>query len=398
MPVHSRLKISAFIIFALLIIDAHCQPQFSDSIITGAEQTEVYFPLLKGKNVALIANQSSLIKQTHLVDTLLHSHINIVKIFCPEHGFRGVADAGKTIGNTKDAKTGLPIISLYGKHKKPTVPDLQNIDIVVFDIQDVGVRFYTYISTLHFVMEACAENHLPLVVLDRPNPNGFYVDGPVLDTAVKSFVGMHPVPIVHGMTIGEYALMINGQKWLTNKIQCDISVITCKNYNHKTLYKLPVKPSPNLPNIKSVLLYPSLGLFEGTVVSVGRGTNSPFQIFGHPQYKKADFKFTPTSTQGATNPKYKGELCKGVDLRSLGLEKLISKKQIDLQYLIDAYSTLHKKTTFFNNYFYKLAGEKTLQQQITNGLPQEQIRASWQTKITNFKKIRKQYLLYPDFE
>jgi uncharacterized protein YbbC (DUF1343 family) len=382
----------------MLGVNTFGQPQFSTQVITGAEQTDIYLPYLQGKNVALVANQSSMVKNTHLVDTLLTSGISLTKVFCPEHGFRGSADAGENINSAIDNKTGLPLISLYGKNKKPTADQLNNIEIVVFDIQDVGVRFYTYISTLHYVMEACAENHIPVLVLDRPNPNGFYVDGPVLDTAARSFVGMHQIPLVHGMTIGEYALMVNGEKWLKNEEQCNVSVIPCKNYDHNTLYELPVKPSPNLPNIRSVLLYPSLGLFEGTIVSVGRGTDFPFQVYGHPNYRKGKFEFTPTPKQGAKNPKLKGEKCKGDDLRLIDLNEVISKKQINLTYLLESHKELNKKSAFFNAYFYRLAGSSALQSQIENNTSEEDIRTSWQHDIAEFKKIRKQYLLYKDFE
>lgn len=398
MTFHNKIRISVFVVFMFLTGGVYSQLQFSTSVVVGAEQTNIYVSLLEGKNVVLVANQSSMVEQTHLVDTLLQLGIKVTKVFCPEHGFRGVADAGEKVDNTKDSKTGLPLISLYGKHKKPTSNDLQSVDVVVFDIQDVGVRFYTYISTLHYVMEACAENHIPLLVLDRPNPNGFYVDGPVLDSAAKSFVGMHKVPLVHGMTIGEYALMINGENWLNDDRQCDVSVIPCKNYNHNTLYELPIKPSPNLPNIRSVLLYPSLGLFEGTVISVGRGTDFSFQVFGHPKCKKGDFEFTPLSKQGAKKPKYMGEICKGDNLQVIDIEEIIEFKQIHLTYLLKAYSALTRKTDFFNTFFYKLAGTHKLQQQIEGEILEEEIRASWQNEIEIFKKIRKQYLLYSDFE
>jgi len=387
-----------YLILIIISIKTFGQYPFSNKVIVGAKQTNLYIPILKNKNVAIIVNQSSVIDNTHLIDSLLSVNIKIKKIFCPEHGFRGVADAGKLINNNIDTKTGLPIISLYGKHKKPTKEDLKDIDIIIFDIQDVGVRFYTYISTLHYVMESCAENSIPIIIMDRPNPNGYYIDGPVLDTSIaKSFIGMHPVPLVYGMTIGEYALMINGEKWLKNKIQCDISVITCKNYNHNTIYKLPIKPSPNLPNMLSIILYPSLGLFEGTIMSIGRGTDFPFQVFGHPKLQKTDFTFTPKSKVGATNPKYKNTICYGFDLRNISLSSFIDKKEIQLNFLIKSYKSLKRKNNFFNNYFYRLAGTKTLQQQIEKGLSEFEIRKSWQNDINNFKKIRKKYLLYTDF-
>jgi uncharacterized protein YbbC (DUF1343 family) len=366
-------------------------------IITGAEQTNVYFPLLKGKKLAITANQTSVIGKNHLVDTLLAAGMNITLVFGPEHGFRGDADAGEILENTVDAKTGLKLVSLYGKHKKPTAEDLVGIDLVVFDIQDVGVRFYTYISTLHYLMEACAENKIPLLVLDRPNPNGFYVDGPILDTAARSFVGMHPVPLVHGMTIGEYAFMINSEGWLKNHQTCDLFVVPCKNYNHKTAYPLPIKPSPNLPTYRSILLYPSLGLFEGTIMSLGRGTNFPFEVFGHPDYTIAPFAFTPQSIEGAKYPPLKDKLCKGYDLRKLNTDSLVQHPGIELKWLIESYESLKTNPDFFNNFFYRLAGTHELRQQIEQGLTEEQIKASWQPGLEQFKKVRKRYLLYGDF-
>lgn len=393
-----KLKILFSGLLLLVSLSVTSQLQFSTEIIAGAEQVEVYKPLLEYKSIALVANQSSLVKSSHLVDTLLASGIHIKKVFCPEHGFRGKADAGETIIDGIDTKTGIPLISLYGKNKKPSIDQLNGIDLVVFDIQDVGVRFYTYISSLHYVMEACAENHIPLLVLDRPNPNGFYVDGPVLDTIYSSFVGMHPVPLVHGMTIAEYALMINGEFWLNGERQCNLSVVPCKKYHHNTLYELPVKPSPNLPNIRSVLLYPSLGLFEGTLVSVGRGTSFPFQVYGHPDLKKGKFTFTPESVEGAKYPKLENEKCKGSDLRLIGINDITSKGKIDLSFIISSYNELHMKTDFFNSYFVKLAGTSELQKQIEKGLTEAEIRTSWKPKLTAYKTIRKKYLLYPDFE
>jgi len=374
------------------------QPVFSRNVITGADQTETYLPLLRGKRIALAANQTSVISNTHLADTLLSMGIQIQLVFSPEHGFRGTADAGQLIESSKDEKTGISLVSLYGKHKKPTADDLRGIDLVVFDIQDVGVRFYTYISTLHYIMEACAEYKIPVLILDRPNPNGFYVDGPILDSLARSFVGMHPVPLVHGMTIAEYALMINGEHWLDKGITCQLFVLPCKNYTHSTHYELPVKPSPNLPNIRSVLLYPSLGLFEGTIMSVGRGTPYPFQVYGHPMYDEGKFKFTPQPTDGAKYPLLDGKLCKGSDLREIPLEELMEKRQITLEYLITTYQALYKTTEYFNNYFYRLAGSHTLENQIKQKMTEEQIRATWQPGLEQFKKIRKKYLLYPDFE
>ncbi len=367
-------------------------------IITGASQTSVYFPYLVGKRIAITANQTSVIGHTHLVDSILHAGFNIQLVFGPEHGFRGDADAGEILGNTTDPKTGLKVISLYGKHKKPTPEDLNGIDLVIFDIQDVGVRFYTYISTLHYVMEACAENKIPLLILDRPNPNGFYIDGPVLDTAARSFVGMHPVPLVHGMTIGEYALMINGEGWLKDHETCDVLIVPCKNYTHKMPYPLPIKPSPNLPTYRSVLLYPSLGLFEGTMMSVGRGTSYPFEVFGHPDYLNAPFSFTPQSVEGAKYPPLKDKVCKGYDLRTEQVDSLISHPGIQLKWIVNSYQALKSNPDFFSNFLYRLAGTNELRRQIENGLTPEQIKASWQPGLEQFKKIRKKYLLYPDFE
>lgn len=386
--------------FASIIININvlnAQTYLQNEIVVGAEQTNQYFPLLQAKKVALTANQTSMVNQQHLADLMLANGIELQFVFSPEHGFRGNADAGEQITNGVDTKTGLPIISLYGRHKKPTPEDLEGIEIVVFDIQDVGVRFYTYISSLHYIMEACAENHIPLLVLDRPNPNGFYVDGPTLSAEASSFVGMHQVPLVHGMTIGEYALMINEEQWLKDSIHCDLMVVPCKNYTHNTLYELPVKPSPNLPNIRSVYLYPSLGLFEGTVMSIGRGTEFPFQVFGHPEYKTNGFKFTPISMYGAKHPKLKDKVCHGKDLRELTLEQ-VRKSQFTLKYLIDSYEIMHKKGEFFNNFFYRLAGSHELQRQIEKGMKESEIKATWQADIDKFKSVRKLYLLYPDFE
>ncbi len=359
-------------------------------IITGAESTSLYLPLLKGKNIAIVANQTSTIGDTHLVD-FLHKQpsIQVLKVFAPEHGFRGKADAGETIKDGIDTKTGLPIISLYGKNKKPSPSQLENIDIVVFDIQDVGARFYTYISTLHYVMEACAEANIPIIVLDRPNPNAHYVDGPLLDKEHKSFVGMHPVPVVYGMTIGEYGNMINGEKWLQNNINCDLTVIKLQNYNRNTPYSIPIKPSPNLPNDIAVYLYPSLCFFEGTNVSAGRGTSKQFQIYGSPFLNKSEFSFTPKPNEGAKYPKHNGKICYGEDLSST---KKVA--QIHLKWLINAYQQTSDKTTFFNSFFNKLAGTTKLQEQIKNGFSEQEIKASWKEDLNKFKKIRDKYLLY----
>ena len=366
------------------------------NVLTGAQQTQAYIPLLLGKRIALVVNQTSMIDKKHLVDTLLSQHINIQAIFSPEHGFRGKADAGESINDTKDSKTGIPIISLYGKKKKPAKEDLSNVDIVVFDIQDVGVRFYTYISTLHYIMEACAEQNIPLIVLDRPNPNAYFIDGEVLDPAFKSFVGMHPVPTVYGMTIGEYALMINGEGWLNNENKANIKVIPCKNYNHATYYELPVKPSPNLPDMRSIMLYPSICLFEGTTLSLGRGTDKPFQYIGHPSLK-SDFAFTPMPNEGAKEPPLKSVKCYGKDLSNIPISDIIRKKELDLSILLDFYGQMSKAGQKFwldNNFIDKLAGSDKLRHQINNGLTEKEIRNSWKSELIEFKKIRSQYLIY----
>jgi uncharacterized protein YbbC (DUF1343 family) len=366
-------------------------------IKSGADLTFKYLPLLKGKSVAIVANQSSNIKKTHLVDSLLKLDVKIKKVFCPEHGFRGLVDAGETVTTEKDAATGLTIITLYGKNKKPQPADLKNVDVVVFDIQDVGVRFYTYLSTLHYVMEACAENKKQLIVLDRPNPHGYYIDGPVLEPAYKSFLGMHQVPLVYGMTIGEYAKMINGEGWLQNGEQCDLTVIPLVGYSHKDLYELPVRPSPNLPNMTSVYLYPSLGLFEGTVVSVGRGTDLPFQVIGHPTLEHTNYNFTPESKPVSKEPKYKGQECHGYNLVDFGSQYMKNLKKLYLFWLIGTYKATPDKEHFFDDNFNYHAGNATLQQQIKEGKTEEQIRQSWQPGINAFKLVRKKYLLYTDF-
>lgn len=367
---------------------------------TGAEQMEKYLPLLKGKRIALLVNQTARVGKQHLVDTLLSLHVQIAKIFSPEHGFRGNADAGELVNNSRDEQTGLPIVSLYGTHHKPSKEDLQGVDLLIYDIQDVGARFYTYISSLQELMEAAAENNIPLVILDRPNPNGFYTDGPVLDKTFTSFVGMQPVPIVHGMTVGEYAQMLNGEHWLSNpKWQCELTVIACQHYTHKTLYQLPVKPSPNLPNMAAIYLYPSLCLFEGTALSIGRGTDKPFQVFGHPSLPKDLYAFTPHSLPGAKHPPLLNQTCYGYNLSDT-VAALLKKPphHIQLQWILQAYRLFPEKEKFFNNYFNKLAGNDQLIRQIQNGASEEEIRQSWEPALRHFKKIRKKYLLYPDFE
>ena len=357
---------------------------------TGAQNSETYLPLLKNKKVGIVTNQTGILSpRVHLVDFLLIKQVNLQKIYAPEHGFRGTADAGELIKDGKDTKTGLPIISLYGNNKKPKPEQLTDIDIMVFDLQDVGARFYTYISSLHYVMEACAENNIPLIVLDRPNPNGGIVDGPILEKEFTSFVGMHPIPVLHGMTIGEYAKMINGEKWLKNSVQCQLTVIPCLNYKREIPYSLPVKPSPNLPNDQAINLYASLCLFEGTNVSMGRGTEKQFQIYGSPFLPKSAFSFTPGPNVGAKDPTHNGKLCYGEDLSKI--EKV---NRLELKWLIKAYKTTSDKTKFFNDFFTKLAGTKKLQQQIEAGVSEQEIRKSWEKGLAEFKTMRKAYLIY----
>jgi uncharacterized protein YbbC (DUF1343 family) len=372
---------------------------YSNRIVTGAEQLDEYLPLLNGRKVAMLVNQTSVIRKTHLVDTLKSRGVNIVKIFAPEHGFRGTADAGEKVKSGVDTKTGIEITSMYGASKKPSKQSMTGIDYVIFDIQDVGARFYTYISSLQYMMEACAEANVPILVLDRPNPNGFYVDGPVLESKFKSFVGMQCIPVVHGMTVGEYAQMLNGEKWLSGKKSCKLSVISCKNYNHNMLYHLPIPPSPNLKSPSSILLYPSLCFFEGTPVSVGRGTPTPFEVWGHPDFKDNGFSFTPVSTEGAKSPPHEGKVCYGANLRlpPSDILKILDGK-LNLSFLRNAYTLSKDKSTFFNSFFDKLAGNALLKQQIIAGKTDQEIRASWSKGLAQFKKVRKKYLLYPDFE
>ncbi len=384
----------------------------STKFLTGADNVKSYFSILKNKKVGIVTNQTGMIAYDSIYtvfDTILDSHIDIVnkkslhivdyikektkieliKIYAPEHGFRGTADAGELIIDGKDTKTGLPIISLYGNNKKPTPEQLAGIDVLVFDLQDVGARFYTYISSLHYIMEACAQNNVQLIILDRPNPNGGIVDGPLLEKEYSSFVGMHPIPVLHGMTIGEYALMINGQKWLKDSIQCHLKIVPCENYLRGMPYSLPVKPSPNLPNDQSINLYASLCFFEGTNVSVGRGTDKQFQIYGSPYLPNVDFCFVPLPNLGAKDPVYNGRDCFGEDLS--GIPKV---KQLELKWLIKAYNDTEDKSKFFNSFFTKLAGTKKLQQQIESGIPEADIRASWQKDLEEFKKMRNEYLIY----
>jgi len=359
-------------------------------IKTGADNYETYLPLLINKKIGIVTNQSGILKDgMHVVDFLISKQITLQKIFAPEHGFRGTADAGEVVKDGKDLKTDLPIVSLYGNNKKPKSEQLTDIDILVFDLQDVGARFYTYISSLHYIMEACAENNIQLIILDRPNPNGNIIDGPILEEEHHSFVGMHTIPVLHGMTIGEYAKMINGQKWLKNGIQCELTIIPCQNYNRTLFYDLPVKPSPNLPNAQSINLYASLCFFEGTNISVGRGTESQFQIYGSPYLPKSNFSFTPKPNNGAKEPLYNGKLCYGEDLTQI---KKVT--QLELKWLIKAYNQTTDKSKFFNSFFTKLAGTKKLQEQIEKGVSENEIRSSWQKGLNEFKEMRKKYLIY----
>ena len=363
-----------------------------DHYVSAALQLEEYLPFIESKRVGMVGNQTSIVGKTHLVDTLLSLGIDVSKIYTPEHGFRGTADAGAKVNSGKDEKTEIPIISLYGKNKKPTPEMLQDIDVILFDLQDVGVRFYTYISTMSYVMEAAAENDIPVIVLDRPNPNGFYVDGPVLKAENKSFVGMHQVPVVYGMTIGEYAWMVNDEGWLKDSIKCDLTVISVKDYHRNAIYELPVKPSPNLPNWESVYLYPTLCFFEGTNVSVGRGTETPFQIYGHPDMR-GSYTFTPKSTSGASKPLLEGQRCRGENLVEYAYDYVHNENQLHLEWIIDAYLQLKDKG-FFKDYFRLLSGDNQLQRDIENGKSADEIRASWEDDLNAFKAVRAKYLMY----
>jgi uncharacterized protein YbbC (DUF1343 family) len=366
-------------------------------ILTAADQTELYLPQLKNKKVGLIVNQTSEINGVLLPDTLLKLGVNVVKIFSPEHGFRGNADAGAKVKSGFDTQTGLPVISLYGNNKKPAADQLKDIDILVFDLQDVGARFYTYISTLQYAMEACAENNKTIMVLDRPNPLGFIVDGPILEQANQSFVGMQPIPVIHGMTVGEYAKMLIGEKWLKSSAP-KLIVIPCKNYTHKSLYALPVSPSPNLKNMAAIYLYPSLCFFEGTQVSLGRGTDKPFQQFGHPLLKKGyNYSFTPVSMPGATDPPLKNKKCYG---KLVAANEATALKAIDgklqIKWLLDVYRDYPEKSKFFTSYFEKLTGTATFRKQIEQGMTEAEIRKNWEPGLNKFKSIRKKYLLYTE--
>ena len=367
-------------------------------VMTGAERMDQYLPLIQDQAVALVVNQTSMVGESHLADTLHALGIDIRAIFAPEHGFRGEADAGAKIEDGRDPRTGIPLISLYGSKRQPSAEDLAGVDWVLFDIQDVGARFYTYISTMHYVMEACAAYEVPFMVLDRPNPNGHYVDGPIRLPEYQSFVAMDPIPVVHGMTIGELAGMINGEGWLEEGRSCELKVIPCTNYDHQTFYQLPVKPSPNLPNMHSIYLYPSLCFFEGTVASVGRGTTKQFQVIGHPDFPKGDYTFTPVPRPGARQPRLEGRQCRGYDLSNLPLAELQRQDHFPLHYLIDFYRHFPDQENFFleNGWIDKLAGTPRLREQIVAGASAEEIRAGWQEELAVFRDKRRAYLLYPD--
>lgn len=402
------MKIKTFV-FLSLIFQINCsngpsapeetavKPEIVAPVQVGAERMSLYLPLLEGRAVGLAVNHSAQVGETHLVDTLLSRGVNIQKIFAPEHGFRGEASDGEKIEDGKDPKSGLPILSLYGQTRKPTPEMMAGLEVIVFDIQDVGTRFYTFLSTMHYLMEACAENGVSFIVLDRPNPNGHYVDGPVLDMKYQSFVGMHPIPVVHGMTFGELAQMINGEGWLAGGVQCPLTVISCNNYDHDTAYELPERPSPNLPNMRSIYLYPSLCYFEGTVASIGRGTDKQFQSIGHPDFPAGDFTFTPQPNPGSKNPPLQGKLCRGYDLTTISADSIRNERRINLSYLVDFYRQFPDKDKFFLKTLYidKLAGGKELREHLIAGWTEEQIRASWQADLDSFKAIRAKYLIYP---
>lgn len=407
------MRLITLISFFIIPLALACQPQISEKeniVQPAAWQTEAYLPLLEGKRVAAVVNHTSHIGNTHLIDSLLAMGVNLKTIFAPEHGFRGEAGAGEHIQNSTDTKTGLPIISLYGKNKKPLPEQLKEIDVIIFDIQDVGARFYTYISTMHYVMEACAEQGKQMLILDRPNPNGYYVDGPVLKAAQKSFVGMHPIPVIHGLTVAELAQMINGEGWLPGGKQCALEIIKVKNYDHKDYYSLPIRPSPNLPNDQAINLYPSLCFFEGTAMSLGRGTDFPFQVVGYPdpifatlkstETQPADtFSFVPRDVPGAAmNPDHEGKRCYGLDFRNE--ERLTS---FTLDYLMRFYKKatdlgMSNEDFFREDFFDLLAGNKELRAQLISGISEDEIRRSWATDLRNYKTMRKKYLLYEDFE
>lgn len=389
-----RISITLLLVLTMFACGAGAQNNPRE-VTPGAASFEKYLPLIGSKQFALVANHTSIVNQVHLLDTILQRGIDksqVKALFCPEHGFRGELGAGVFADDHRDPLTGIQVISLYGKNKKPSAEQLSGVELILFDLQDVGVRFYTYISTLHYVMEACAENGIPLVVLDRPNPNGGYVDGPVLEPEYSSFVGMHPIPVVYGLSIGELAQMINGEGWLKGGVQCDLAIIPCSNYSHGAAYSMPVRPSPNLANEHAILLYPSTCFFEGTILSEGRGTEMPFEVYGHPEMK-GEFSFTPRSIEGvAENPKYKGETCFGGDLRGFNPE--VGWSRLFLEFLMDAYETFPDKEVFFTSYFEKLAGTASLRKQIEAGWKQDQILESWNSDIEKYMDLRKEYLIY----
>ena len=382
-------------IVILAFITLHCQAKQS-RVIVGAEQTNDYLPILKNKRIAVFSNHTGMVGNKHLLDVLLENKINVVAIFSPEHGFRGNADAGEHVSSSVDQKTGVPIISLYdGQLGKPSEDSMRKFDLLIVDIQDVGLRFYTYYASMVRLMDACAEYNRKMLILDRPNPNGHYVDGPILDMKYKSGVGWLPIPVVHGMTLGELALMVNGERWLPASRICDVTVIKCKNYTHQTMYQLPIPPSPNLPNMKAVYLYPSICYFEATPVSLGRGTQLPFQVYGHPNMTGYNYSFTPQSTSGAKNPPQLGRLCHGVNLSELSEEE-IRKKGVDLSYLIDAYRNLNMDDYFFRPFFERLIGTDYVRKMIEQGKDADEIKAMWKEDVEKFKVQRRPYLLYEE--
>ncbi|HEX5170009.1 MAG TPA: DUF1343 domain-containing protein [Cyclobacteriaceae bacterium] len=392
-----------FLPFALLFVCFHCPEKnnkYGDvgkrlaseapHVIVGAEQLSLLLPKLNDKRVALVVNNTAVVGKKHLADTLKDLGVNLKKILAPEHGFRGNADAGEHVNDSVDQKLGIPIVSIYGKSRKPSAKQLEDVDIIIFDIQDVGVRFFTYTSTMHYLMEACAENNKKLIILDRPNPNGSYIDGPVLEPEFKSFLGLNPLPLVHGLTVGELAQMINGEGWLEDGKPCALEIIPLRNWKHEDSYSLPIKPSPNLPNDQAIKLYPSLGLFEGVNISVGRGTQMPFQILGHPDFKDMPFQFTPASIEGMSkNPPFQDKVCHGIDLRNVKVEP-----KVDLSYLIKLYQAFPDKQKFFNSGFNAHAGNAKLKEQIISGTSEDDIRKTWQSDLEKYKIIRRKYLLY----
>ena len=397
--VTKALKYSPIMVASLFLsVPSFAQSKQTNGIVVGAERPGAYLPILHESNVAVVANQTSMVNDMHLVDFLLDRYVNVIKVFAPEHGFRGEAGAGEKVNSGKDVKTGTPIVSLYGSNKKPTAEQLADVGVVVFDIQDVGARFYTYISTMTYVMEACAEQGKKMIILDRPNPNGHYIDGPVLKPGYESFVGMHQIPVVHGMTVGEYAMMVNEEGWLKDGVHCDLEVVKCSGWDHSMSYELPVKPSPNLPNAAAVTLYPSLCFFEGTSVSVGRGTDLPFQQIGAPWFPEGSVKFTPVSMSSARYPKYEGEECLGFDLREFATHYMNGSGELYLFWLQEAYRAAPDQENFFNNFFDKLAGTDQLRQDLIAGKSISDIRDSWQADLEAFKLTRNKYLLYEDFE